>query len=154
MKRSTKIIIAILIILILIQFIRPERNNGNALGRNDFTHEIPTPDTVMGILKTSCFDCHSNHTNYPWYAEIAPVSWWLSNHVKEGKWELNFSEFVTYNDRRKNKKLEEIAEQVEEHEMPLSSYTLIHKDANLNQQEIQTLAQWAKLAQQQLKAAR
>lgn len=154
MKRSTKILIGILIVLILIQFIRPQRNNGDALGRNDFTHEIPTPDSVMGILKTSCFDCHSNRTVYPWYAEIAPVSWWLSNHVNEGKAELNFSEFITYNDKRKNKKLEEIAKTVEEHEMPLSSYTLIHKDAKLSQLDKETLVQWAKSARGQLNASR
>jgi hypothetical protein len=152
MKRSTKILIGILIVLILIQFIRPNPNNGNALGRNDFTHEIPTSDSVMKILKVSCFDCHSNHTNYPWYAEIAPVNWWLANHVNEGKWELNFSEFITYNDRRKNKKLEEIAKLVQNHEMPLSSYTLLHRNAALNEQQIKTLVQWTKAAQNHLTA--
>ena len=152
MKRRTKIFIGVLILLILIQFIKPKRNNGQALGRNDFTHEILTSDTIMSILKVSCFDCHSNHTNYPWYAEINPVSWWLTHHVNEGKKELNFSEFATYNARRKKKKLEEISEQVKEHEMPLSSYTLIHKDAKLNQQQIEAIVQWSNAARQQLSA--
>jgi len=152
MKRRTKILIGVLILLILIQFIKPKRNDGQALGRNDFTHEIPTSDTIMSILKVSCFDCHSNHTNYPWYAEINPVSWWLNHHVNEGKRELNFSEFATYSGRRKNKKLEEISKQVKEHEMPLSSYTLIHKNAKLNQQQIEALVQWSDVARQQLSA--
>jgi hypothetical protein len=153
MKRSTKIIIGILIVLIFIQFIRPKRNNGNALGRNDFTHEIPTSNSIMNILKVSCFDCHSNHTNYPWYAEINPVSWWLNNHINEGKMELNFSEFATYNLRKKDKKLEETAELVREHEMPLDSYTWIHKEAKLNQQQIDALTRWTEEARHKLKAS-
>jgi hypothetical protein len=151
MKKATKIIIGILIFLIIIQFIKPNRNTGDALGRNDFTHEIETPDSIMKILKVSCFDCHSNHTDYPWYAEINPVSWWLSNHVNEGKKELNFSEFVTYNERRANKKLDEIAKQLKEHEMPLSSYTFLHPDAKLNEQQINSLVKWTEAAKEEIK---
>lgn len=150
MKR--KIVIGILIVLILIQFIRPQRNAGNALGRNDFTHEVQVPDSIMKILKVSCFDCHSNHTNYPWYAEINPVGWWLNHHVNEGKQELNFSEFATYSLKRKDKKLDETAKQVKEHEMPISSYTLIHTDANLNDQQLNALVKWSEKARQELKA--
>ena len=151
MKKSTKIIIGVIILLIIIQFIRPKRNTGDALGRNDFTHEIQTPDSIMSILKVSCFDCHSNHTEYPWYAEINPVSWWLSNHVNEGKKELNFSEFVTYNERRANKKLDEIAKQLKEHEMPLSSYIFLHPDAKLNEQQIISLVKWTEAAKEEIK---
>ena len=150
MKR--KIWIGILIILILIQFIRPQRNLGNAYGRNDINHELQVPDSIMRILKVSCFDCHSNHTNYPWYTEINPVGWWLTNHVNEGKKELNFSEFATYPLKKKDKKLEETAEMVQEHEMPLSSYTLIHTDAKLNEQQIKAIVQWTEKARAELKA--
>lgn len=151
MKRKTKILIGVLIFLIIIQFIRPSRNNGNPFGRNDFTHEIETPDTIMHILKVSCFACHSNHTNYPWYAEINPIGWWLNHHVNEGKKEFNFSEFVTYSPKKKDKKLDEIAELVREHEMPLSSYTLIHKDAKLNESQIDTLIKWAEKARKEIR---
>jgi len=151
MKKKTKILIGILILLIVIQFVKPARNNGNAFGRNDFTHELQISDTVMRILKVSCFDCHSNHTNYPWYAEINPVGWWLNHHVNEGKKELNFSEFVTYSPKRQDKKLEEIADQVKEHEMPLSSYTLIHKDAKLDKEQIAALVQWSEKAREVIK---
>ena len=144
MKRKTKIIIGVLIVLILIQFIKPGGNYGNAFGRNDFTHEIQVPDSILKILKNSCFDCHSNHTNYPWYAQTNPVYWWLNHHITEGKRELNFTEFATYTSKQKDKKLAEIAEQVEEHEMPLPSYTWVHTDAKLNGQEIKSLAAWAK----------
>ena len=144
MKRKTKITIGSLIVLIIIQFIKPGGNYGNAFGRNDFTHEIQVPDTIMKILKNSCFDCHSNHTNYPWYTQTNPVYWWLNHHITEGKRELNFTEFATYTSKQKDKKLAEIAEQVEEHEMPLPSYTWVHTDAKLNEQQIKSLANWAK----------
>ena len=151
MKRKTKIVIGILILLILIQFIKPGGNYGNAFGRNDFTHEIKVPDSVIRILKVSCFDCHSNHTNYPWYAQTNPIYWWLNNHVNNGKRELNFTEFGTYTLKQKNKKLAEIAEEVKKHEMPLSSYTLIHSNAKLNEQQIEALVQWSKSARGQIR---
>ena len=144
MKRKTKILIWVMIFLILIQFIKPGGNHGNALGRNDFTHEIQVPDSIMKILKNSCFDCHSNHTNYPWYAHTNPVYWWLNHHITEGKRELNFTEFANYTLKQKDKKLAEIAKQVEESEMPLPSYTLVHTDAKLTDQQIKALVTWAK----------
>ena len=142
-----------MIVLILIQFIKPGGNYGNAFGRNDFTHEIRVPDSIMRILKVSCFDCHSNHTNYPWYAQTNPVYWWLNHHIKEGKRELNFTEFATYTVKQKDKKLAEIAEQVREHEMPLPSYTLIHTDAKLNEQQVNALVQWSKSARKEIRSA-
>lgn len=104
----------------------------------------------MRILKFSCFDCHSNHTRYPWYAEINPIGWWLNYHVNEGKLELNFSEFIPYPVKKKNKKLEEIGEQVKDHQMPLSSYTLLHKNASLNEAQIKALVLWSENARKQI----
>lgn len=154
MNRKTKIIIGILILLILIQFIKPGGNYDNAFGRNDFTHELQVPDSIMRILKNSCFNCHSNHTNYPWYAQTNPIYWWLNYHVTEGKRELNFTEFGTYSFKKKEKKLAEIAEQVEDHEMPLSSYTLVNTNAKLNEQQIKALSQWAKSARKEILSGR
>ena len=94
------------------------------------------------ILQTSCFDCHSNYTNYPWYTNIQPIGWWLNHHVDEGKEELNFSEFESYSLKRKLHKLEEIKEMVEEGEMPLSSYTLIHGDTKLSPEQKEILYTW------------
>ena len=150
MKRKTKVIIWVLIVLILIQFIKPGGNHGNAFGRNDFTHEIHVPDSIMSILKNSCFDCHSNHTNYPWYAHTNPVYWWLNYHITEGKRELNFTEFATYSLKQKDKKFAEIAEQVKELEMPLASYTLVHTDSKLSEQQIKALVAWAKSARKKI----
>ena len=137
--------------MILIQFIRPQRNNGNAFGRNDISHDVHIPATVMKILKKSCFDCHSNQTRYPWYAEINPVGWWLNHHVNEAKDELNFSEFVTYDSTKKQKKLDEIAGEVQEHKMPLKSYTFLHQETKLNNEQVSTLVSWTKAAAKQLK---
>ena len=151
MKKKTKIVIGVLVVLIVIQFIRPNRNNGNAFGRNDISHDVQMPDSVLKILTKSCFDCHSNQTSYPWYSEINPVSWWLNHHINEGKQELNFSEFVAYDDSTKLKKLKEIAEEVQEQKMPLESYLILHKDAKLNQNQISILISWTEFARNQLK---
>lgn len=144
MKRFLKtIIVAVVIILLLAQFLpRKNNNNGDALLPSSIETSHKVPADVAAILKTSCYDCHSNHTTYPWYSNIQPLSLWLSNHVDEGKDELNFSEFGNYSLRRQFHKLKEISEQVEENEMPLSSYTLIHGDASLNETQKKTLSSW------------
>ncbi|KAF0138126.1 MAG: hypothetical protein FD122_3866 [Stygiobacter sp.] len=98
------------------------------------------------ILDVACNDCHSNTTGYPWYAEIQPIGWFLNNHIQEGKHYLNFSEFSSYKIRRQYKRFNQIRELVEKNEMPLSSYTLIHKDAILNQHQKELLFSWANAA--------
>ena len=139
-----KIGIALFAILVLIQFIRPERNGNWEKSDNDISMAINVPSNVQQILETSCYDCHSNHTTYPWYTNIQPIGLWMQHHVDEGKEELNFSEFKTYKPKRQKHKLEEIAEQVNEHEMPLNSYTLIHKNAILTPEQNVALVSWAK----------
>jgi len=138
-----KILLGLLAVFLLIQLVRPARNNGQAATTNDITHTVPVPDTVLKLLQTSCYDCHSNHTNYPWYARISPVSIWLGNHVTEGKHELNFSEARTYTAKKLRHKLVEIEEQVEQEEMPLKSYVLIHGDARLTKAQAALIIAWA-----------
>lgn len=145
-----RFLLILLVLLIVAQFIQPSKNNGTAMAATDITHAVPTPDTVLALLKSSCYDCHSNHTDYPWYNHITPVNWWLRNHINDGKREVNFSIFDTYNYRRKNKKLEDIREQVEKHEMPLSSYTLIHTYAKLNEDQVKLISEWTKASQQKV----
>lgn len=145
-----KILIGLLIVLVIAQFIQPSKNNGIASPATDISHALAVPDTIMGILKTSCYDCHSNHTEYPWYSRITPVNWWLKNHIDDGKHELNFSEFSTYNAKRKNKKLEELAEQIEKKEMPLKSYALIHTNSRLNDDQRKQLIDWAKAEREKI----
>ena len=130
------ILISLLLILVAIQFIRSPKNDGNADTVRDITHAVAVPPQVMTVLKASCYDCHSNHTNYPWYANVNPVGMWLSHHIEEGKQELNFSEFAAYSPKRMDHKLEEIAEELKEGHMPMPAYTLIHTDTKLSAAQI------------------
>ncbi|HKC67931.1 MAG TPA: heme-binding domain-containing protein [Bacteroidia bacterium] len=143
MSKKKKIFIILISLLVFIQFIRPERNVGVADTTNDIKHSVTVDAEVKNILEKSCYDCHSNHTNYPWYANIQPVAGWLAHHVTEGKDELNFSEFNTYKLRRKTHKLKEVVEQIKKGEMPMSSYLIIHKDAELNEEQKSKLIKWA-----------
>ena len=149
---ARKILIGLVVVLILIQFIRPARNNGQAQTSNDITHVAAVPDSTLHLLQAACYDCHSNHTTYPWYAEVNPVGLWLSNHVNEGKRELNFSEFATYEVKRKAHKMEEIAESVEKHDMPINSYLWIHNEARLSDAQRKQIIDWAKAVKSQFPA--
>jgi hypothetical protein len=142
----------LLLALIVIQFFRPAKNKAEAIGKNDITTLYAVPQDVQHILKTSCYDCHSNNTVYPWYAEVQPVAWWLNSHIEDGKKDLNFSEFAGYRIRRQYKKLEEISDLVKKDEMPLDSYLWIHKYAKLNEQQKLTLASWVTSVRDTIKA--
>lgn len=151
MKQSTKIGLGIIVVLVLIQFYRPARNQSN-----DQSHHIstiyPEPENVRQLLRSACDDCHSNYTVYPWYANIQPVAMWLQHHVDEGKGELNFSEFATYRPRRQYHKLEEMIKMIDDKEMPMESYTLVHKDAILTAAQRSILTQWAQGIMDTMKA--
>ncbi len=138
-----KIAMGLLVALVIIQFFRPARNISSEKSTNDITNKYAVPASVQEILKTSCYDCHSNNTVYPWYANIQPVAWWLADHVNEGKKELNFSEFLTYSPKKAHHKLEEVNEMVKEGEMPLQSYTIIHQNAKLSEPQKLEIANWA-----------
>jgi hypothetical protein len=143
MSKKKKVLYMIIGLFGIIQFIRPAKNTGEVYTNNDISHSVDVPANVKNILERSCNDCHTNNTHYPWYTNIQPVGWWLNHHVEEGVRELNFSEFNTYKIRRKLHKLEEIAEQVKEGEMPLGTYTWIHGEAKLTATEQQILIDWA-----------
>ncbi|HWY38718.1 MAG TPA: heme-binding domain-containing protein [Bacteroidia bacterium] len=143
MNNVKKLLYILVVLLLGIQLIRPEKNEGEVYGKDDISHAVNVPAEVKNILERSCNDCHSDRTNYPWYINIQPVGWWLNHHVEEGKNELNFSTFNTYKLRRKLHKLEDIAEQVKEGEMPMGSYTRMHKNAELNDAEKQVIINWA-----------
>jgi cytochrome c551/c552 len=131
-----------LAVLLLLQFIRPAKNKSNPPYPVDITTVYPVPADVQVILKNACYDCHSNNTGYPWYNNVQPVGLYLDHHVKEGKHELNFNEFAIYPAKRQRHKLEEIAEQVKEGEMPLRSYTLLHAEARLTDADKATILKW------------
>ena len=141
-KNLKNIAIGILIVLVAIQFYRPARNLSNA-ETNPISAKYPVPDSVQAILKASCYDCHSNYTVYPWYADFQPVSAWLTNHVNEGKQHLNFSEFSSYRINRQYHVIQGLSKAIKEDEMPISSYTLIHTYAKLSPNQKTELINWA-----------
>ena len=131
------------VIFLLIQFYQPARNldYGQVLPTH-FTKIYAVPSDVKSILRTSCYDCHSNNTEYPWYSYIQPARMFLDSHIKEGKENLNFSTFGDYSQRKQGNKLERIVKQIKSDEMPLASYTLIHKNAILTQENRKVLINW------------
>ncbi|MFN8252038.1 MAG: heme-binding domain-containing protein [Ferruginibacter sp.] len=151
-KFFKRLLLVLLAAFVIIQFFRPEKNISASAGPNDIAAKYAVPQDVMAVLKTSCYDCHSNNTNYPWYNNIQPVAWWLKDHIDEGKRGLNFSEFGSYRIGRQYRKLEEINKEVKEGEMPLGSYTLIHTDAKLNDQQKLAIASWVTALRDSIKA--
>lgn len=147
-----RVLIVLLIIFIVIQFFRPQKNRSESVSANDISTKYAVPDSIRHILKVACNDCHTNNTRYPWYAEIQPLAWWLNNHVVDGKKDLNFSEFTKYRIRKQYRKLEEINDLVKENEMPLASYTWIHRDAVLSSQQKLAIAAWSSSIRDSIKA--
>ena len=136
--------ILLLLTLVVIQFIKPDKNNDGYQSVALFEKEIvPTKEIAM-ILKNNCYDCHSDQTNYPWYNNISPINYWLEEHIVDGKKHFNVSAWDAYSARKKDHKLEELIEYVEQGEMPLDSYTWLHGD--LSTKDTQTLLQWAQLS--------
>ena len=138
-----KVAYILLAILIIIQFIRPARNISSAEQVNHISKKYTVPANVNTVLEKACNDCHSNNTVYPWYTNIQPVGFWMDDHVKDGKDELNLSEFLTYSPKKARHKMEEVVDMVKEGEMPLDSYTWIHTEAKLTQEEKAALTDWA-----------
>jgi hypothetical protein len=152
MSLTKKILIATLIILVAIQFIRPARSNNNQASGTDISKVAVFPDSVRVIIQNACYDCHSNNTVYPWYSKIQPVGWLLAGHIKEGRDNLNFSEFGEYSQRKQFDKLDAISAVISDGIMPLPSYKMMHKNARLSPNEKTLLINWTKQASDSLSA--
>src|SRR4051794_13254152 len=127
LKQAVLLVVGVLVVaFIVIQFFRIDTTPIPIVQADTIQSGLTVPPDIDMALTRSCGDCHSNQTIYPWYSQVQPVAWWLSNHIAEGRGELTFPPFNPYNARRKKKKLEEICEQVRSGEMPLPSYTWIH----------------------------
>ncbi len=125
------IAIFLVFLFLVIQSIRIDKTAEPLNPATDFITLTSANAEVANTLKIACYDCHSSQPTYPWYTNIAPVSWWIKHHINEGSQHLNFSIWGTYSEKRKNHKLEECIEMIEEGEMPISSYTLMHGEAKL-----------------------
>jgi hypothetical protein len=143
MKKALKII-AIIVVLgfIIIQFFRPDFTNPPVNQAETLEAATQVPENVQAILNRSCKDCHSHESKYPWYSKIQPSASFMKNHIDEGRSELNFSVWKTYEPRRQRRKLAEVCEQVQARQMPLPSYLWIHRDAKMSDEEIKTLCDW------------
>ena len=141
--KIVKIIAGIfLVALVLIQFIPVDYNQNDTVPQTDFMVVHKVPEAIQKKIQVSCYDCHSNNTQYPWYNRVQPVAWFLEDHIKEGKAELNFNEWDSLSSRRKASKLRSIIKQIESGEMPLDSYTLIHRDAKFSNEETEEIINW------------
>lgn len=139
-----KVLIVLIVALALLQFYRPTKNISTEVSVNAIGQHDNVPEPVDKLLRTSCYDCHSNNTVYPWYSNVQPVALWLDDHIRDGMKHLNFDEFNTYSAERKQKKFKEIVEEIEEGEMPMTSYTLIHQNAKLSAADKKLLVDWTK----------
>jgi hypothetical protein len=141
MKR--KIFLGLIVVLIVIQFIRPTRNSSVVTGPHDITMHYAVPADIQAILKSSCNDCHSDNTEYPWYSNVQPVGWWIQHDVNEAKHHLNFSVFGTYPEKKAKHKFEDIEDAAVNGWMPLESYLWFHPEAKLTPEQSKALGAWA-----------
>lgn len=142
-KIIKKILIVGSVIFLLIQLYQPARNLAYEQDLTaNFTKVYTVPKNIETILRNSCYDCHSNNTNYPWYSYIQPARMVMESHIKKGKKDLNFNEWGNYSSRKQNNKLDRIAKQIQSNEMPLSSYTMIHKNATLSATQKKEVLDW------------
>ncbi|MFN8255569.1 MAG: heme-binding domain-containing protein [Bacteroidales bacterium] len=130
------------LLLLGIQAIRIDKTNPEVKPEKDFIKVTSTPDEVATILKAACYDCHSNQTVYPWYSNIAPVSWYIKNHVNEARGRVNFSNWADYPTEKALRKLKACYKDIEEGEMPLSVYKMAHSQAKLSEDQAKKLTQW------------
>lgn len=138
-----RVVLGIIALLVVIQAIRPRRNeSAQAPGRNDFLVMYAPPAEVRQVLRDACYDCHSDNTRYPWYANVQPVGWWLAQHIRGGKRHLDFSQFGAYSARQRGRELDRISDQISNRKMPLRSYTWIHKDARLTDKQVDAVSAW------------
>jgi hypothetical protein len=147
-----RILLFLLIAFVIIQFIHPKPNRSTGDQPNAVGKVYTVPENVKGILAKACNDCHTNNTRYPWYSKIQPVDWWLDSHIKEGKTKINFDEYTNKPLRYQYHKMEETIEMVKDGNMPLKSYTWIHKDAILTTDEKDQLINWAESVMDTLKS--
>ncbi|MCJ7466244.1 MAG: heme-binding domain-containing protein [Maribacter sp.] len=143
MKLAKKLAPMLLAVLVLMQFYRPKKNSSQGDHSAVFLAETNPSKEVMEVFTQTCYNCHSNNTNYPWYNNVAPISFWLARDIKQGKVALNFSEWAGYSPKMKDRKLVTIKQTVDSKKMPLQSYLWAHRRFRLSQSERQAIIAWA-----------
>ena len=147
-KKVLYIVFALFILLQLIPSELPIVTNNNP---NDLiVNNKDIPDNIINLLRNSCYDCHSNETNYPWYSKLSPVSLLVARDTKEGRLELNFSNWESLSSYKKAGVLSDISDAIVLGEMPMQIYTAIHWSASLSEDEKKELINWANNYSEQL----
>src|SRR5690554_1354306 len=141
-SKSKLILMVLLAVLLLIQLVRPQKNTAAIPAGKAFVDTFKVGKQVDAILAVSCYDCHSNNTDYPWYSEIQPMAWFMDKHIKDGKEKLNFDELPSYGSRRLNSKFTQITKQIEQDKMPLNSYLWMHEGARLSMEDKRLLVDY------------
>ncbi len=150
MKKALLIILGVVVLLfIVIQFFPPEKNDNLVKPQDDIVFQVDIPADVKKDLVNACYDCHSNRTVYPFYNKIAPVSWILANHIREGKEHLNFSEWAGYDKRTRIKLLTAVCDEITAGTMPLKGYVYMHSKAVLNEKQLENICAWTEAAAEQ-----
>lgn len=131
-----------LVVFVVIQFFPIKHNEGVSDSLNDIIIKYKPSENIAQMMNSACYNCHSNHTDYPWYSKVQPVGWFLAQHIKDGKEELNLSEFGSYSVRIQKSKLGAMVHEIEDNEMPLFSYKLMHPEARISEVDKQELISW------------
>lgn len=148
-----KVLVILLVLFVIIQFFRIDKTNPPVNKGMDFLTVKNTPEPVATNIRNACYDCHSNETKYPWYSNVQPFAWFLKDHIDEGRKELNFSTYATYEPKRQAHKMEEAAELVQNGEMPLESYLLMHAEAKLTDAQKKEMISYFKKIEADTKAS-
>jgi len=137
--KKKKVAIIVFVLLLIIQVFSIDKTNPPVDPTLDMFATVQMPDDVSTLLKNACSDCHSNTTEYPWYTNVEPISWWIKGHITGGREHLNFSEWQSYDSPRKNHKINECIEVIEKKWMPMATYAWLHPDAKLSDKDRQRL---------------
>jgi hypothetical protein len=141
LKKNLKwIIVAAVAAFAALQLTNPPHTNPPV--KNDFLTLMNPSPKIAAMFRSACYDCHSDETHWPWYSSVAPMSWQIAQDVNEGRAQLNLSEWPSDNPQRAWKKMENMSEEIDQKDMPLNKYTLIHKDARLTDDQRNELTQW------------
>jgi hypothetical protein len=130
--------------LLIIQFIQINKAVPKTHPKDDYLAIVNISPELKTKIISACYDCHSYQTEYPWYAHVAPLSWWIKGHIDHGREKLNFSIWNGYSEKRQNHKLEECVEKLEKGQMPLKSFTWMHSEAKLTKEERDAMIAWFK----------
>lgn len=153
MKILKRVLIGLGVLFIVIQVIRPAKTNPEVDESRTIQAHSQISPPVAAILERACYDCHSSKTTWPWYSQIAPVSWYVIHDVNEGRKEINFSDWARFDAKRAARKLQEICEQVEQGKMPIKNYVLMHSNAKLTDADRQAICDWAKQERERVLAS-